>query len=195
MRTEEPNELPLDIEDNPVVQADVAVATEMARHREHPVAKVASFVGEILDQPPLFTACGAVAAWGFVTHDRELARLGVSMLASAVLATWIKGGIKRVVARPRPNILPKVGGHEVSLMGPDEGPWNSFPSGHTAGGMAVARAIARARPDLGPPAYAALAALVLTRLPQGGHYPLDLLAGAVVGAVAEAAVARVSPLA
>lgn len=195
MRTEEPDEVPLDIEDNPVVQADVAVATEMTRYKDHLVAKAAAFAGEILDQPPLFTACGAVAVWGFVTRDRDLARLGANMLASAVLATWIKGGIKRVVSRPRPNILPEVDGHEVSLMGPNEGPWNSFPSGHTAGGMAVARAIARARPELALPAYAALAALVVTRLPQGGHYPLDLLAGAVVGAVAEAAVAQVSPLA
>jgi membrane-associated phospholipid phosphatase len=194
MERTEQNEVPLDIEDNPVVKADVAVATEMTRYKDHPVAKAAATVGEILDQPPLFTACGAVVAWGLVTRDRELARLGANMLASAVLATWIKGGIKSVVARPRPNILPEVDGHEVSLMGPNEGPWNSFPSGHTAGGMAVARAIARARPELGPPAYAALAALVVARLPEGGHYPLDLLAGAVVGAVAEAAVARVSPL-
>lgn len=195
MKRNDTNEVPLHVEDNPVVQADVAVATKMTRYQDHPGAKVAAFAGEILDQPPLFTVCGAVVAWGLLTGDRELARRGGHMLASAVVATWIKGGIKKIVARPRPNVLPEVGGHEVSLMGPDEGPWNSFPSGHTAGGMAVARAIARARPDLGLPAYAALATLVAARLPQGGHYPIDLLAGAVVGAVAEAAVARVSPLA
>lgn len=194
MRSNESDEVPLPVGDNPVVQADVAVAVEMTRYRDHPLAKAAGVVGEVLDQPPLFAICGAVAAWGLLTGDRQLARCGGHMLASAAAATLVKSGIKQLVARPRPNALREKGGHEVVLLGPDEGPWNSFPSGHTAGGMAVARAVARFRPGLGPPAYAALTVLVAMRLPEGGHYPLDLAAGAVIGAAAEAAVARVSPL-
>lgn len=193
-RSTETVEVPLDIDDHPVVQADIAVAKEALRFRDHPVAKAAAVVGEVTDQPPLFTICGAVAALGLLTGNRELARCGGHMLASAVVATWMKGGVKRLVARPRPNVLDDNGGHEVVLLGPNEGPWNSFPSGHTAGGLAVARAIARFRPELGLPAYAALAALVAMRLPQGGHYPLDIAAGAAIGVAAEAAVAKVSPL-
>lgn len=184
---------PLDTDDNAVVQADVEVAKRLTRHRDQRAVKAAAVTGEILDQPPLLGLCGAVTAWGLLSGDRDLARTGGHMLASVLLATWIKGGAKLLVSRPRPNHLEEAGGHEVRLLGPNEGPWNSFPSGHTAGGVAAARALARHRPEAGALAYAAVAALVVARLPQGGHYPLDLAAGALIGLAAEAAVARVSP--
>jgi membrane-associated phospholipid phosphatase len=112
------------------------------------------------------------------------------MLGSLVLATWIKTGLKHLVARTRPNVLLEEGRYEVEPFGPDEGPWHSFPSGHTAGSVAVARAVTRVFPQARTAAYGAAAAIALIQIPRGAHYPADVAAGTVVGVVAEAAVNR-----
>ena len=78
----------------------------------------------------------------------------------------------------------------MQAFGPDEGSWQSFPSGHTAGSVAAARALARAYPSASRPAYAGAAAIALVQLPRGKHFPSDVVAGTAVGVVAEALVDR-----
>ena len=114
------------------------------------------------------------------------------MLGSLVLATWIKTGLKSLVARTRPNVLLDKGQYAVEPFGPDEGSWHSFPSGHTAGSVAVVRAAGRAYPQVRTAAYAGAAAVALVQIPRGAHYPADVVGGAVVGLVAEAAIDRVA---
>jgi membrane-associated phospholipid phosphatase len=114
------------------------------------------------------------------------------MLGSLVLATWIKTGLKHLVARTRPNVLLEEGRYEVEPFGPDEGEWHSFPSGHTAGSVAVARAVGRVYPQARAGAYGGAAAIALIQIPRGAHYPADIAAGAVVGLVAEAAINQVA---
>ena len=169
-----------------IEDADIAVATRLAQHRHHPAVRAGGFLSEIADQPPLFTLCGAVLAYGLLARDRRAALAGGRMLASFLAATWMKGGVKRLVSRTRPNVLLDEGHYDMRVRGPDEGPWHSFPSGHTAGGLAVARAVARNWPDARLPAYAAAGTIALVQIPRGAHYPLDVLAGAVVGVAAEA---------
>ena len=147
---------------------------------------------EVGDQPPLFALCSAVVAYGLVAGDRRAAIAGVRMLASFLVATGIKGGLKRLVSRTRPNVLMDEGRYEVRPLGPDEGPWHSFPSGHTAGSVAVARALARAYPEARVPAYGAAAAVALLQIPRGAHYPSDVAAGVLIGLGAEAAVERLA---
>lgn len=171
---------------NPIERADIAVVEETAYRRDQPVARIANALTWVADQPPLLTATAAIAVWGLLGGNRRLARGGGHMLASMLVATALKTVLKRVVTRTRPELLLKDGVHEVSLDGPDEGPWQSFPSGHTAGAVAVARAVARHWPEAKAPAYAAAAAIGLLQLPRGAHYPTDVLAGAVVGVAAEA---------
>lgn len=110
------------------------------------------------------------------------------MLGSLLLATWIKTGLKRLVSRTRPNVLLDDGQYELEAFGPDEGSWQSFPSGHTAGSVAVARALGRAYPQARTAAYAGAAAVALVQIPRGAHYPADVVGGAVVGVLAEAAI-------
>src|SRR3954468_11264406 len=76
---------------------------------------------------------------------------------------------------------------------PDQGPWHSFPSSHTAGGVALARAVVRGWPGARWPAYAGAAAVGPVQVPRGAHYPSDVLAGVVVGIAAEAVVHRLVP--
>jgi membrane-associated phospholipid phosphatase len=133
-------------------------------------------------------------AWGLLTRDPRLARRGGHLAASVALATLLKGTVKRALSRTRPNVLLDQGRYRVEPLGPDEGPWHSFPSGHTAGSVALARAVARCWPGARWPAYAGAAAVGMAQVPRGAHYPSDVLAGVVVGVAAEAVVHRLLPL-
>jgi membrane-associated phospholipid phosphatase len=89
-------------------------------------------------------------------------------------------------------VLLEEGRYEVEPFGPDEGEWHSFPSGHTAGSVAVARAVGRVYPQARTAVYGGAAAVALIQIPRGAHYPADVAAGTVVGLVAEAAINRVA---
>jgi membrane-associated phospholipid phosphatase len=170
---------------------DVAIAAHLASRRDHPVVRSLGTMSEVGDQPPLLVLSGAVLAFGVLAGNRRATQAGIRMVGSLVLATWIKTGLKRLVARTRPNVLLQEGRYEVEACGPAEGPWHSFPSGHTAGSVAVSRAAARIYPEARTAAYTAAAAIALVQIPRGAHYPADVAAGAIVGLVAEAAVDRV----
>lgn len=173
-----------------IEEADIAVAQRLARRRGHPAVRAAGWLSGIGDQPPLITISGAVLAFGLVAGRPRATEAGGRMLASVLVATWIKAGLKRLVSRTRPNVLLDDGRYAVEPLGPDEGPWHSFPSGHTAGSVAAARALARTWPQARGPAYAGAASIAMIQVPRGAHYPIDILAGALVGLTAEAIVDR-----
>lgn len=178
------------LDSNVVERADVVVAATLGQWRDAPVVRAAGWASEVADQPPMFALSAATLALGLAAGDRRLAATGGRMLAAVALATGVKAAIKAVVARTRPHKALDEGRYEASLMGPNEGPWNSFPSGHTADAVAAARVVARAYPGGAGPAYAAAAAIAAIQVPRGAHYPIDVAAGAVVGWAAEEAVER-----
>ena len=178
---------------SPVERADIAAAERLARHHRHPAVRAATAFSELADQPPLLAAAGAVVAWGLLTGDLRLARRGGHLVAAVALATLLKGRIKHALSRTRPNVLLDEGMYRVEPLGPDEGPWHSFPSGHTTGGVALARAVARCWPGAWPWAYAGAVAVAAVQVPRGAHYPSDVLAGVVIGVAAEAVVNRLFP--
>ena len=178
---------------SPVEQADIAATRQLARHHHDPALRALTAFGQLVDQPPLLAASGAVVAWGLLAGDHRLARRGMHLVASIALATLLKGTVKRALSRTRPNVLLDQGRYRVEPLGPDEGPWHSFPSGHTAGSVALARAVVRSWTAARWPAYAGAAAVGLVQVPRGAHYPSDVLAGVVVGVVAEAVVHRPFP--
>src|SRR3954451_18929540 len=175
---------------SPAEAADIAVAERLARDRRHRAVQAAGTLSEVGDQPPLLTLSGAVLAFGVATGNAQRAETGARMLAAVLVATGVKSVLKHLVSRTRPYVLLDEGRYAVQAFGPDEGPWQSFPSGHTAGSVAAARAVARAYPGASGPAYATAAAIALVQLPRGKHCPSDVIAGAVVGVVAEALVDR-----
>jgi membrane-associated phospholipid phosphatase len=175
-----------------VEDVDIAMATHLASHRDRPIVRGLGNLSEVGDQPPLLALSGAVLAFGVLTRNRRATEAGARMIASLVLATLLKTGLKRLVARTRPNVLLEEGRYEIEPLGPDDGSWHSFPSGHSAGSVAVSCAVGRIYPEARPVAYTAAAAIALVQIPRGAHYPADVAAGALVGVAAEAAIDRMS---
>jgi membrane-associated phospholipid phosphatase len=172
---------------------DIAMALGLARHRHHPAMRAAAIVNEAGDQPPLLALSGAVLAHGLLTGNRRATGAGRRMLVTMLVSIVIKTVLKAALSRTRPNVILDGGRYEVRFFGPNQGPWQSFPSGHTAGAVALARALSRAYPDAGRIARAASAAVALVQVPRGTHYPLDVAAGIAVGVVSEAIVTRMDP--
>jgi len=69
---------------------------------------------------------------------------------------------------------------------------HSFPSGHTATSFACAAVLASLAPRLRVPLFVLAALIAFSRLYNGDHFPLDVLAGAVLGLLVGAVVLRVS---
>lgn len=174
-----------------IERADIAAVRATESARESLSVRALGAAAEVADQPPLFSICAATLGVGLLSGDRRLARVGGRMLAAELIATAIKSVAKRLVDRTRPHLLIDEGRYELKPGERSHGPVNSFPSGHTAGAVAVARAVARGYPGAALPAYAAAAAVAGIQVPRARHYPTDIVAGALVGLIAEAAVERV----
>jgi undecaprenyl-diphosphatase len=69
---------------------------------------------------------------------------------------------------------------------------HSFPSGHSATSFACAVVLAALAPRLRVPLYALAVLIALSRLYNGDHFPLDVLAGAALGSIVALVVLRVS---
>lgn len=174
-----------------LVDADTEAGQAVARElSDHPVVKVAGWLSEVADQPPTVAINLSVIAAGLVSGDGRLTRTGLRMLAAHGLATTVKALMKHNIDRARPYLFASREAHRPTPGERDEGPHNSFPSGHTAGAVAVARAVAREYPQAALPAYAGAGAIAAIQIPRGNHFPIDVVVGAAIGWAAEAVVAR-----
>lgn len=169
-------------------QADRKVAKRASRSKDTLAMRAAAHVAELADQPPLIALASATLALGLLTGRRAVAEAGARMLASHLLATAIKTAVKRNVDRTRPHSVQD--GHTYTLEPGDSSShhYSSFPSGHTAGAVAVARAAARIWPGATPALAAAATAAGALQLPIGKHYGSDVAAGAAIGLASEYAV-------
>ncbi|MFF2521929.1 phosphatase PAP2 family protein [Streptomyces liangshanensis] len=116
--------------------------------------------------------------------DRE--RRGAWLRATALVgaAHLASMGVKRVVRRPRP--APATFAPLVRTAGR-----HSFPSSHAASSAAAAVAFGALRPPGGRWVTPLAAAMCVSRLVAGVHYPSDVVAGALLGALtARAGTAR-----
>ena len=173
---------------SPAEKADIAVAEAAAPARDTPAVRALGWVSEIADQPPLITLCAATFAAGLILRDGRMARAGGRMLAAELLATKLKSLVKHRIDRTRPHVVANGGRYRARKGHDHDGAMNSFPSGHTAGAVAVARAYAREYPERAPAAYTGAAAIGAIQIPRSKHYPADVGAGAAIGLIAEKAV-------
>jgi undecaprenyl-diphosphatase len=120
-----------------------------------------------------------LASWWLARRDGDLRRTTAALWApfGALLALWVNQFLVAAVAEPRPyTALP----HSLVLVSrsTDYG----FPSDHAVMAGAVAAGVLLAHRRLGLVALALAVLMALTRVYVGAHFPLDVVAGLVVGA-------------
>lgn len=108
------------------------------------------------------------------------------MLGALGVADISKRLTKALVRRTRPHVFLDDARYEADAGGSGEKREQSFPSGHTAGSVAVARALARNFPAAGAAAGVGAVAIGISRVAKGTHWPLDVLGGVLIGLAAEA---------
>ncbi len=171
-----------------VEEADLAVAEAAAEIRHHPLVEALGEASEMADQPPLIAISTALLVAGLVLRRPVVATAGGRMLAAHLIATGIKTVVKRSVDRTRPHVLADEDRYEVREGRSRHPRYNSFPSGHTAGAVAVAEGLARTVPQAVWPARIWAAGIAAIQIPRCKHYVSDIAAGAVVGVIADRAV-------
>lgn len=127
----------------------------------------------------LFAVLMAVGWW---QARREGATASVTALAApfiVVLAYGVDAALKLLVREDRPCQSLRVATVEAC---PASGDW-SFPSNHAAVATAAAVALLFVSRRLGTVAAVAAGAMAVSRVWVGAHYPHDVLAGCVVGAL------------
>ena len=162
-------------------QADKEAAVQAARHRHHPAIKALGALSEVSDQVPLSLVCGSVILGGALAGQDHVARTGMRMMAAHLLANSVKRLIKDRFRRTRPVEMIKRQSYRCEPGESQGGHETSFPSGHTAGAVAVAAVVARDLPQMAVPALGVAALVSGIQVPRGKHYPGDVAAGAVLG--------------
>lgn len=163
---------------------DVEAAAAAAQHCHHPVVKTLGAASEIADQIPLALVCGTVIAGGLIAGRPDIARTGARMMAAHVVANVVKRRIKNRLRRTRPEEVVKNRDYAFEVGESQGGHDTSFPSGHTAGAVAVASIVARDIPTLTLPAMGIAALIAGVQIPRAKHYPVDVAAGAALGLMA-----------
>jgi len=136
-----------------------------------------------------FGALAAVPATAgviWLTGDRARA----ARLLAAGTATWaLAKGVKRVIRRGRPaSVEPNVHVRGQAQTG------DGFVSGHAAVSVALASGVIRSVPVLDPVLAVWAATVGLSRMYVGAHLPLDVLGGAALGLIVDAAIELAFPI-
>jgi undecaprenyl-diphosphatase len=116
----------------------------------------------------IWVALGLAGAALDGSHRAHWLRATRSVLAAYALNTLLKTVVRR--KRPQLEKLPALISTPTAL---------SFPSAHASSSFAAARAFSSLLPAL--PLYCGAAAMALSRVYLGVHYPSDIAAGAVLG--------------
>lgn len=168
-----------------VEKADVEISKTAWDYKHSAPVRALGWFGKLSDQPPLYAFAAGVAAAGLIQREPAIVRIALRM----ALAHWVgirgKNHVKRAVDRTRPSLLVEEGRYEVGPGRREEKKFSSFPSGHTTGAVAIARALIRDCPQAALPAYGAAAAAAAARVAECDHFVSDTAAGALIGIAAE----------
>lgn len=176
-----------------VTKADARAVRQAAPPDGSARQKVATVAGKLGDQPELRTLSAMVIAGGLLGANRRLVRAGIRMLLAHELATLGKNLVKEQFDRTRPHSATSHGERTVKRGRRTAKTHTSFPSGHSAGSTAVARAFGRDYPAAEIPALGAAALVSAMQVPRLNHYPTDVAAGMALGLAAEAIAGAVLP--
>ena len=175
-----------------VLEAEAEAAERLADYEESAFVRALSLVADLGDQPPMRALCAATVAAGVFGGKPRLARAGLRMILAHTAATEAKDFVKLRVDRRRPRSLDgqakDAEAHKPAPGRDSSKEETSFPSGHSAGAIAVAQAYAREFPEHRGWALAGAGALALAQIPRCAHYPTDVGAGLALGLASEAAV-------
>ena len=167
-----------------LLEMDHTVHEAVKDGRSSTAVKLISKLSDAGDQPQLRLLCAGMIMFGLVRKDVRMVLAGTRMLLSHELATVTKTAIKDRVDRTRPRSADDKD-QERPEPGHDKGKEeSSFPSGHSAGAMAVGSAYAVVYPARAAPALLAAGAVALAQIPRCSHYPTDVGAGLAIGAAA-----------
>jgi membrane-associated phospholipid phosphatase len=144
--------------------------------------KTVYFIAEYLDT--VMIGIIVVALILFFVHDKDWKRRRyvvwleeVLVIAMATTGTWLTAvTIKALTYFPRPFVtFPMV--HPLVI----ETPYTSFPSGHAAVFFALAMSVYHYHKKLGYFFFFCATLISFARVIAGVHYPIDIIAGAVIG--------------
>jgi membrane-associated phospholipid phosphatase len=170
---------------NALLDMDHSVHEAVKPDRYSSVVKVLGKLSDIGDQPQARTLCGSLIVIGLVRSDTRMMAAGMRMLLAHELATAAKSVIKHRVDRKRPRSAD--GKHEERPTAGDsrDKEESSFPSGHSAGAMALACAYGAVYPQHRAGALLAGSSVALAQIPRCAHYPTDVGAGIAIGVAAD----------
>lgn len=173
---------------SPLEEVDAAVADVLVPYAEHALIMAIGEISDLSDQEPLYAGAAAVIATGLIMRDGPTIQAGTRVLAAHLFATALRGVVKRLVDRTRPDAAARNEEYELSEGSRYESDFNSFPSGHSAGAFAVARAVSREYPGGAIPALTLASAAGVAQVVRSKHFVTDVVAGIAIGLIAEAAV-------
>ncbi|NUW41226.1 phosphatase PAP2 family protein [Nonomuraea rhodomycinica] len=167
---------------------DQAVFDAVADTRTPSLDRLFVGVSRSVDHSRLWLLTAAVVALGGGPRGRRAAGLGV--LAVGLASAVTNAGLKPLAGRRRPI---RSGRRAVLGARRVRRPVSaSFPSGHTASAFAFASAMGETAPWTWLPLHAAAGAVGYARVHTGVHYPSDVAAGALIGALCGWTVRRVA---
>jgi undecaprenyl-diphosphatase len=172
-----------------LLDMDHKVHRAVKSHRAKPAVKLLGVISDIGDQPQARLLCGGVIVLGLARTDLRMVTAGVRMLMAHEAATAMKSAVKHRVDRKRPRSAPSRGEEKPQPGQSREKEESSFPSGHSAGAMAIAAAFSAVYPRYRQPALLAAGTVALAQIPRCAHYPTDVGAGLAIGAAADGLVA------
>jgi undecaprenyl-diphosphatase len=155
-----------------LVAWDEAVLCRVQRWQRPALTKLLRAVTHLGDGTSL-TFLGLVM---FAIGEGHTRQLGVLLALSTSLAAGLSQVLKRRLRRARPSH--GIAGFQALVGNPDA---FSFPSGHTAATVALAIAWAHQGSWLGALAFGLASLVGFSRVYLGAHYPLDVMAGALLG--------------
>lgn len=164
---------------------DVEFIEKLRPVLQAPTVKWIGELGNVGDEPPLLGLSLALLAGGTIARRPLLQRAAIRMLLAHLIAIALKEWGKNNVDRTRPKKQLRSGRYHMAKGKSRAAALRSFPSGHTASAWGLARAFSRDYPRYTGSVLAAAAVIGALQIPRGAHYPGDVVAGGVAGAIAE----------